>query len=341
MHSIDRKWTDLAAGYQAIRLLQASLETEFGRAVQAGHRQKFRRKLTEWQKKRRVFFALAALAPLSIITLCLTAYYVRDAACVIVYWIMLVIIILVTLGVAGRNYIREMMDRPKPEQAGTLPVDLEQRWWASLSSKELAAVNAEEKEKTNFLGMLGQSLPEPFLAVWEPNLLLSSTAGLWLFQVEPWSGTIVRQEGVWKQIQTVRNKVGQEQRQVQTYEMAPDDEWLRRKNEILKTINEHLPQRAWTGNLILGGVVFTHPKAILDKPGIQGNTAAYGLAKAWIERMRNASAAEGFTLEIQLEILDALHERQDEQDTSAENEAERLYHAAADELRQSVAKLVV
>lgn len=74
MHIIDCQWTELAAGYQAVQALQTRLEAEFGRAIQAGHKQKFRRELTEWQKKRRVFFALAAIAPLSILTLFLTAF---------------------------------------------------------------------------------------------------------------------------------------------------------------------------------------------------------------------------------------------------------------------------
>src|SRR5450756_2272721 len=108
MHSIDRKWTDLAAGYQAIQSFKTKLTSEFGRAVQVGHKQRFRKELTEWQKKRRVFFALVAVAPLSIIALCLTAFYFRDVACVIVYWAVLVLIILVTLAVAGRQYIHEL-----------------------------------------------------------------------------------------------------------------------------------------------------------------------------------------------------------------------------------------
>jgi len=331
---------DLAAGYQAVRSLQARLEAEFGSAVQADHKQKFRRELAGWQKKRRVFFVLAAIAPLSIITLCLTAFFFREVACVIVYWAILVMLILVTLAVAGRNYIREVMNRPKAEHLKTMAVDLEQRWWASLSPEELAVVNAEDKEKVDFLTMLDQALPEACLEIRVPCLLLFSPAGLWLFQIVPWSGTIVRQEGVWKQIQIVRDKLGRKQPQVKTHQAAPDEEWLQRKNGLANILNERLPQRAWTGSLIQGGVVFTHPKASLDKSSIQGNLAAYGLAKAWAERVRRAPGADGFTLEIQLEILDVLNEPQGERAASAKDEAGRLYQAAAEELRQSVAKMV-
>jgi hypothetical protein len=339
MHSIDPKWTNLAAGYQAIQLLQARMESEFGRAVQAGYRYKIRRELTEWQKKRRIFFVMAALAPLSVITLCLTAFYHREAACLIAYWIILVVIILITLAVAGRNYIREMIDRPNPDQAETRVVDLEQRWWARLSPDERLEGDPQEKAESDFLAMLGQSLPDTCLAIRNPGLLLTSPAGLWIFQIQPWSGTIIRQDGDWKMIQPVRDKLVQKRIQEQVIEPAPDEVWLQRKND-LANILRLLPRLSWTECLIQGGVVFTHPKVILDKTSIQGNTAAFGRAKAWVERLRGAPAVGGFSLEIQLEILDALHADQEKSETSAEEEAERLYQTAADEVRQSIVKIV-
>jgi hypothetical protein len=340
MHSIDNKWSDLAAGYQAVRLLQASLETEFGRALQVGQKQTYRKKRTEWQKKRRAFFAMVALAPLSIITLVLAAFYVHDAACVIVYWIMLVMIILVTLVVAGRTYIREMLNPPKPDTTGTLPVNLEERWWESISSQEPTTEDPDEREKSGFLYMLGRQIPEPFLVVREPALLVLSPSGVWLFQVVSWSGAIARQEGAWKQIETVKRRGEPELFQVQTRSSIPDDEWVARKQEILEALNVRLPQQDWSGELIQGGVVFTHPQAVLEKARIQGNSAAYGQAGAWIERIRTAPAVEELTLEAQLEILDALWSGSDTPGSSARDEAERLYQAAAVELRQSVARLV-
>jgi hypothetical protein len=340
MHSIAPKWTDLVAGHQAVRSLNERLETEFGHAVQAGQKQQFRRELTGWQKKRRVFFVLVGIAPLSIITLCLTAYYRREVACVIVYWVILVGIILVTLAVAGRNYIREVMNRPKPEDQKKLPLDLEQRWWDNLSPKNLAILDTGNKEKVMFLAMLGQSLPGTCLATYTPALLLINPTGIWLFQLVPWSGTIVRQEGTWKQIQIVRGKPGNEQPQVQVHQAAPDEEWLQHKNELTTILNERLPQQAWAASLIQGGLVFTNPEASLDKTRIQGNLAAYGLTSGWTKRVLSTPEVDGFTLEIRLEILDALQVHGAEPAVSARELAEQLYQAAAEELRQSIAKMV-
>jgi len=343
MHCIDRKWTDLAAGYQAIQLSNTKLTGEFGRAVRVGHKQQFRKELTEWQKKRRVFFALVTVAPLSIITLCLTAFYFRDVACVIAYWAMLVLIILITLAVAGRQYIHEMMNgKPVPQSLEGQLVDLEGRWWESISLQELVVEKAGGKGEMDLLTAFARSLPDSnnarLLSV--TDVLLLGPAGIWIFKVVHWSGTIVKQEGGWKQIQTMRDKLGRKRREEKSHEPGPDDQWLKQKHEIEKTLKKYLPERAWTLNLIQGGLVFPHSKVNLDKKNIQGNTASYGPPKAWVERIRGAPPVDGFTLEMQLEILDSLADSSGQQPISAKNEAEKLYQQVVGELRSSVAKMV-
>jgi hypothetical protein len=343
MHTIDRKWTGLATGYQAIQSFKTKLAAEFGRAVRVGHERQFRKQLTGWQKKRRIFFALVAVAPLSIITLCLTAYYFHDVACVIIYWAVLVLIILVTLAVAGRQYIREMVDgRPVAWPAEGLVVDLEGRWWAGLFPQEITAKKAGRKGESDFLALLARSLPDLYSArlLSDSDLLLLGPSGIWILMVENWSGTVVKQDGIWKQILTVRDKFLRKQQEEQAHEPGPDGQWLLQKQEIVRTIEEHLPARLWVLNLFQGGVVFSHPKVLLDKEHIQGASASYGPSKSWAERILRAPAVDGFTLEMQLEILDALASDGSLPALSAKDEAERLYQQAVQELRAYVAKLV-
>ena len=47
--------------------------------------------------------------------------------------LILVVVILVTLAVAGRNYLLEAMNRPAPGHDKILAVDLKQRWWTTPS----------------------------------------------------------------------------------------------------------------------------------------------------------------------------------------------------------------
>ena len=71
-----------------------------------------------------------------------------------------------------------------------------------------------------------------------------------------------------------------------------------------------------------------------------GNTVAYGQVRAWIDRLRRAPSVDGFTLPMQLELLDALAGVGDEKTNSAKNEAERLFQLTTAEVRQSVARMV-
>jgi hypothetical protein len=343
MHTIDRKWIDLSAGYEVIQTNETKLTAEFGRAVRVGHKLQFRKDLSDWQKKRRVFFALVVVALLSIIGLCLTAFYLRDVACVIIYWALLVLIILVTLAVAGRQYILEMVNgKPVPQPAKGLVVDLEGRWWESLSPQELVDKKAGQKKWVDFQALLAHSLPDLFSVrtLSDTDILLLGPSGIWIFKVENWSGTIVKQEGTWKQIMTVRDKLWRKQYEEKTYEPGPDYQWLRLKQEVVIKLVNNLPEQVRTQYSIHGGVAFSHPKVSLDKKRILGNTASYGLPKAWVERILRTPAVEGFTQEMQLEILDVLADTAGRQPISSKDEADRLYHQAVEELRTYVARMV-
>jgi len=348
MRTINPQWTDLAAGYEIIQALQGRLEKEFGRAVKIGHERRFRHELTEWQKKRRIFFALAAFAPLSLIGLCVSAYYFREVACVIVYWAVVVLTILVTLALAGRNYIREAVNRPEPKHGEALEVDLEGRWWDSLSPKSTSLVKKTGDEEANFAALLKSSLNNAYLITGAisrqdgQELLVLGPSGIWVFVIRDWKGTVIKQGGAWHLVRTFRGRWGRKRSEDQAVEMGPDDEWLRRKGQILKAIEAQLPELVGTRELVQGGVVFTHPKVVLDKARIQGNAAAYGPARAWVERLSRSEPVEGFTPVLQLKVLDLLRpdREADDQGASAKVEAERLYQQVAGELRTFVKQLV-
>jgi hypothetical protein len=339
MRIIDRKWTELAAGYRTACTLQARLEAEYSRAIEVGQQQQYRRQLVDWQKKRRVFFAFAAIAPISILALCLSAYYFKEVACVIVYWAVVVLVILVTLAVAGRSYIREVINRPNLENFERLPLDLENRWWARLCPEEMVVKSLVRR--ADFLSMLAD-LPDACLArrgppvEGEESLYVFAPSGPWLFTQRDWSGSLAREADQWKQMPKKGEPV--------IYSQAPDEQWVRMRSLLIDLFTERYPQ---TGGKVQGGVVFTHPKVRLDKSLIHGNTAAYGPAWSWAERLRNAPPMEsGVTLELQLETLDALIAREVrpgemlDLSNSAKELATRLYQEGAAELRALVAKLV-
>jgi hypothetical protein len=341
MRIIDRKWTELAAGYRAAGALQAKLEGDFGRAIEVGQQQQYLRELAGWKKKRRVFIAFAVIAPISIIALCLSAYYFREVACVIVYWAIVVLVILVTLGVAARSYIGEMMNRPSLAKSDKLPADLENRWWTRLYPEEMMVLLPGRADKNDFLSMLAD-LPDTYLArrgppvEGEDSLYVFAPSGPWIFCLRDWKGVIAREADQWRQVPKKGEAV--------IYSQAPDDQWVGMRNQMIDLFTERYPQ---TGGKIQGGVIFTHPKARLDKNLIHGNTAAYGPARSWAERLRNAPPMEsGVTLELQLETLDALIAREVKPgemldlSNSGKELAMQLYQEAVTELRAQVAKML-
>ncbi len=338
MRSIDQKWLDLALGYQAVQALEARLVSEFGHAVKVGHQQKFQRDLTTWQKKRRLFFALTGLAILSLIGLCLTAFYFHEVACVIAWWLVTVLLILVALGVAGWGTVREMIaGKPEPKQAG-VEANLVEDWWKSGC---LPAPTARKRGETDFPSLLQHTLGEQWLGrsdIGKDRMLLLGPSGIWLFETRDWEGRITRQDGVWKQVRKKKESIFPGE--------APDENWISRRNLVRETIQAHLPHLAWACDLVQGGIVFTHAKARPEKAAIVGNTAPYGPVHAWLARLRKSAADERFTLDAQLEILDALSNAggtsKDEtvKYESAKELAERLYEKTASELRAYVAGLV-
>lgn len=329
MRTIDPKWSELANGYREVQNLEIRLEREFGRALETGYKQAYLRKLEEWKRKRRVFFALLALAPLSIVTLCIAAVNLKDVACVLVYWAVLIVIILVTLGISGWGFIKDATNRPQMDLQPVKTAFLEARWWDSLSPQEEPQKKKKKNVEQEFTRKLAHDLSDDFLA--DAGLVLGEN-GIWLFVTRDWQGTIFRDKEGWKCVQKKKNLAFPGQ--------APDAEWLDNKTRIAATISDRLPQVSWVAEKLQGGIVFTDRKAHPNKTRLHGNTAAYGSVQAWITRMHSAPALEGFPLLLQLEVLDAFRSKTGEGSMSAKAQAERLYEQIAGELRESVGKMV-
>jgi hypothetical protein len=335
MRIIDRKWIDLATGYRILLSLKSRLENEFGRALQVSLEKQYEREIAEWQKKRRVFIGMVVLAPLSLIILCLAAFYFKEVSCVLAYWVVVVLIILVTLGVAGRSYIKNMVNKPELGSSPKFTLDLEERWWLSLTPKELALQS--KKGDNNLLNQLS-SLANDTLGIAGPpstegpSFYLFAPSGPWLFTVRDWTGVIVKEDGLWKQMKKRGEPL--------VYVDSPDDQWFVQKEKLAEILSEHFPQTAGT---IQGGVAFSNPEAQVLKDRILGNRAPCGSTSAWMERLRSAAVVEGLTLDMQLKTLDSLLAEERAGTTgftsaSARVEAMRLYQEIAEELRLFISK---
>jgi len=161
---------------QACKSVPGEMTAEFGRAVQVGHKLRVSQRSVRMAEKTSGLFALAAIASLPsspcvdqrIISVIYPASFV--------YWAVLVVIILVTLAVAGRQYIREMVNGRPVAQSGEGPVDLEGRWWECLAPEEPTVAEAR---RTSRQGFPGSACPFP------PGYLPGLCAIRWLRSAGP------------------------------------------------------------------------------------------------------------------------------------------------------------
>ena len=218
MRLIDPKWMDLSIGYQLVQKHQASLEDEFGRAVDIGYKRKYHRELNDWQKKRRSFVILAALVPIPFIVLCISTFYFHEVACVLAWWLLTSLLALMAMVVAGGRYILQMVSgKPVPQRA-RVAANLAERWWDSLSPKMIVTRGKDDRREADFLSSLYPHLGDDWLAVHNfhfttqnstqvTDVLLLGPSGIWVFKSVDWGGSIARQDGRWLQIQK-RHKQG-------------------------------------------------------------------------------------------------------------------------------------
>ena len=299
MHSIDRKWSDLAEGYRDMQASKTKLEAETGEAVSAGAREQYVKELSEWQKKRRIFFGLAAVAVVSIIGLCLTAFFFRDVACVIIYWALLVAVILVTLAVAGRQYVAQMVSgKPVLRREGA-----RQRNWRSAGGGRWNPHCRRGRQRAaaeELCDVLSKWLPETTIArcLADDELICMGAGGMWLFIVADRNGRTKKEEGSWgKKLRGGfwgRRKPSEDGTQA----TGPEGRWWSFKKKV---IEKALPKGFPAETLVRGGVVEGQGRV---KAG--GGTIPHGGAKGWAGRMREAPEVEGFSAETQLEMLDRL-----------------------------------
>ncbi|MFH2102320.1 MAG: hypothetical protein ABIJ39_03040 [Chloroflexota bacterium] len=372
MRIIDRRWKGLAEGYRALLDYQRKLETEYTRAIQAGYRQKYRQALTGWQKKRRVLIAMASLSVLGVIALCVSGVYLRDYVCILAYWTLVVIVILVTTIVARRAYVTEML-AGRPEEGAVNPDQfaLARRWWQRLEPADLVRVDPKGKKGESFLVHLARHLPDDYITVAQPattlavgaatgalgtpnrmgggpfeDILLLGPTGIWLFSLVPWRGRVVKRDGTWYHPQPRPGKPEGKRLAEAPAAQAPDEHWLARKAALVEVFRVAFPDLPWLADSVQGGLVFDHPDVVLEKEKINGFAAPYGQPRGWIARIQAARPVDGLNMELRLALLEAFaglaHETSDppEDSSPARGEAEGAYAEAAGELRQLVAGLL-
>lgn len=341
MHIIEKRWVDIHRGYQTVLSLERRLESDWRRAIQIAHR---RSDLTA-ESRRRQINKFAQIGFLVFLILCAALwaaiYFLpENRGQLLVYFCALTI----AGSLLGAVY---MFQRGTTSAKTHAPPSLNilSAWWEALKPKRYVIETHGGGAEVDFLNSLS-FLDDHYVAVWglltsarvksDTDVLLLGPNGIWIFEIKYWSGTISRRNGQWSaEHQTRASK---------TYNKGPDEQWLDQRNEIAKTIRMRLPSKAWLADLIKGGIVFAHEKAVFGE--ISGHQAAYGRPEQWRKRIRETKPVENVGLVELLEVLDPLvayanqHETENLQIASAMDIAKRLYRDRVASLRKYVAERV-
>ena len=150
------------------------------------------------------------------------------------------------------------------------------RMKAPIPNEETATLRAERTKiygltgEYRFLRAVEKDLPSRFFILHnlqqnygdDLDVVVVSPRGIWLFEIKYWSGEIR-----WKNGQWYRRKNGEIE--MKPTDQAPCAQWLRMRDEILKTIRYNgsdLMRSYPTLENIGGGIVFTHEDATYDIP---------------------------------------------------------------------------
>lgn len=339
MHIIEKRWVDLHAGYLAVQSLEARLQTEWGRAIQVAQRRSDRTARSGRNRTRKTL----GITLIAFIFLCALLwvgfYYLPDRRGQLLVYVCLLSIAVSLLG-AAYMFFRGIA----VTQTHTLPsMDLIEPWWKSLRPRSYPARTKGDRAEIDFLRSLS-FLNDEYIAVWglltsakrtsDTDVLLLGPTGIWVFEVKYWNGAISKHDEVWYAEHRIRGRKAQEK--------SPDQQWVDQKEEISKTIERRLPGKPWLAELIKGGVVFSHQNVTFGQ--IENHQAAYGKPASWHKRIREAKPDKDFSIEDQLQLLDALildanlHEKEKLEIVSAREEANQRYENAATDLRKYIAE---
>jgi Nuclease-related domain len=211
------------------------------------------------------------------------------------------------------------MEDPKPQEEEPIRLALIDQWWGQISDdgthQSKATADYGDVGEEQFYRHLTRSLSDDHVGIrgvlvkqgLDVDLLVVGPTNVWVFEVKHWSGTITCRNGNWWRSKSYYAPGG-----VLKYEeleiKAFDRQWMRERREVEGTLRRRV-HPAHLADWITGGLVFTHPSAVLDID--QSRECGYGPPEFWTTHLREVAAKYQGTITQQskLRILDALLDR--------------------------------
>jgi hypothetical protein len=350
MRKISPVWKGLYDGYLSVGEFQRQLELEWARALQVAEKRIHQRQVQAWSVKvaseLRRQRLLKIFTPIVFVLLCSCALLSSLLPFGFLSWGMAIILSLLMLGalLVQTARIEKLEKNPPPKTAeGRRYVDIAEQWWGDLTPPALEIKVEGDKGEKALLDGLGKKLSNQYIALHQVMVLRNLDAdvvvlgpnGIWLLESKFHSGKVICRNGEWSQEKRYYGKGGIPKKEVLPWDPY-DEQWLREKESVAKTIALRLPpEMHWLAGEIHGGLVFTHHRVTLEiDPSCR---VEYGSISDWVKKISTSPAVPNMTTEVLLCVVDAFREYGNEismekSDRSAEQLAVDLYQRAENEI---------
>lgn len=205
---------------------------------------------------------------------------------------------------------------PKPQQEEPIRLNLADQWWQQIGDDgtRQSKVTADygDAGEEQFYRHLTQSLPDDHVGIrgllvkqgLDVDLLVVSPTNVWIFEVKHWSGTITCRNENWRRSKSYYTPDGVLEHKEQELKSF-DRQWMHERREVEETLRRRV-RPAHLADRIAGGLVFTHPKVILDID--HSRKCGYGPPEFWTTHLQEVATRhqETITQASRLIILDAL-----------------------------------
>jgi hypothetical protein len=319
MRIINPQWNNLSKGYQTALALEKQArqnwQTKWAKSVDFARQQGIKRAANLIQsqvqsEKRTLRIVLVLLAAILVSMTILSALAESNPQ---LNWLLLPVGVINTLQalilllpiLEKLKAIAELNKTQAQAESLNPSLDLTEQWWQFVSGYETPAnmANAEDGQLA-FIKYLAQNLPNDYFAIHSPliqnslhiDVLLLGPTGIWLFEINHWSGKITCHDG----IQRFTNAPGQPASGLEN----PGKLWQTGRNLIEKTLSLRLARNANFGLLLHGGLVFTHPSVQIETS--PNSPIECGTPSHWLQRIRATPKVSKFSTELQLIVLDIL-----------------------------------
>lgn len=248
------------------------------------------------------------------------------------------------------DYEAKLGRRPTLQTTPTVSLDIITPWWQALEIHDQPERGYGLEGVSNLLVELTQKLPDDFITFQEllvtqsldADLLILGPNGIWVLESKFWTGQVICRKGTWYQVKDVYQRGGALEKKVTSYDINPDEQWLRERSMVIETLRRRVPNHPFLLRHVKGGLVFTHPdvELLIDN----SCKVDWGRVEDWAVRILKAKPIRQFTVEIQLEVADAILtfanivDSASPQRDSATVLAQKLYNSAVSEAKKYVSK---